>query len=154
MFFKDSIIILTSNIGASLGNKSSLGFSQSSDSTDNKIKEEAKNILSPELVNRLDEVVVFNPLEHVHLLKIFKTHSRSLKKKLRPKGITISISDEAATFMCSAAAEENMGARPLKRLMQAEVEDKIVSYYYKNSSREKTHFKFSLSEKDIIYSVD
>tara|TARA_R110001583_G_scaffold8965_23_gene42410 strand:+ start:12856 stop:15276 length:2421 start_codon:yes stop_codon:yes gene_type:complete len=153
-YFKDSIIILTSNIGASLGNKSSLGFSQSSDSTDNKIKEEAKNILSPELVNRLDEVVVFNPLEHVHLLKIFKTHSRSLKKKLRPKGITISISDEAATFMCSAAAEENMGARPLKRLMQAEVEDKIVSYYYKNSSREKTHFKFSLSEKDIIYSVD
>ena len=153
-YFKDSIIILTSNIGASLSNKSPLGFSQSSDSTDNKIKEEAKNILSPELVNRLDEVVVFNPLSPIHLLKILKTYTRSLKKKLRPKGITISISDEAATFMCSAAAEENMGARPLKRLMQTEVENQIVSYYYKNSSREKTHFKFSLSEKDIIYSID
>lgn len=153
-YFKDSIIILTSNIGASLINKSPLGFSQPSDSTDNKIKEEAKNVLSPELVNRLDEVVVFNALDDAHLLKIFNASIRSLRKKLRPKGITISVSEEAAVFICTAAAKEKMGARPLKRLMQAEVENQIVSYYYKNSSREKTHFEFSLSEKDIIYSVD
>jgi ATP-dependent Clp protease ATP-binding subunit ClpC len=153
-YFKDSIIILTSNIGASLSSKSPLGFSQSIRSMDDKIKEEAKSILSPELVNRLDEVVVFNPLDQVHLLKIFKAHTRSLKKKLRTKGITISISDEAATHICTAAASESMGARPLKRLIQTEVEDKIVSYYYKNSSREKTHFNFHLSEKDIIYSID
>ena len=153
-YFKDSIIILTSNIGASLANKTSLGFSHSSDSIDNKIKEEAKNILSPELLNRLDEVVVFNALNDTHLLKIFNASIRSLRKKLRPKGITIAVSQEAAVFICSAAANENMGARPLKRLMQSQIEDKVVNYYYNNTSRQKTHFKFSLLEKDIIYSVD
>ena len=153
-YFKDCIIILTSNIGAELSSKSTLGFSHSPNSTDEKIKEKAKNILSPELLNRLDEVIVFNPLEEVDLLKILKSHIRSLNTRLRRKGITFSISDEAASFLCASAASEKMGARPLKRLVQSEIEDKIVSYYYKNTSTEKTHFTFSLSEKEIIYTVD
>jgi ATP-dependent Clp protease ATP-binding subunit ClpC len=153
-YFKDSIVILTSNIGASLTNKVPLGFAPSATSTDNKIKEEAKSILSPELVNRLDEIVVFNPLDEVHLLKILKVNIRSLSKKLRPKNITLTIDEDVSLFLCSLAADENMGARPLKRLMQSEIEDKIVSHYYNNSSKQKSHFQFSLVEKDIIYTVD
>ena len=153
-YFKDSIVILTSNIGASLTNKVPLGFAPSATSTDNKIKEEAKSILSPELVNRLDEIVVFNPLDEVHLLKILKVNIRSLSKKLRPKNITLTIDEDVSLFLCSLAADEKMGARPLKRLMQSEIEDKIVSHYYKNSSKQKSHFQFSLVEKNIIYTVD
>ena len=97
---------------------------------------------------------MFNPLDEVHLLKILKVNIRSLSKKLRPKNITLTIDEDVSLFLCSLAADEKMGARPLKRLMQSEIEDKIVSHYYKNSSKQKSHFQFSLVEKDIIYTVD
>lgn len=148
-YFKDSIIILTSNIGASLTSKSSLGFSQQENSSESKIKEEAKSILSPELVNRLDDIVVFNHLEEGDLIKIFNSNIRKLSQKLKSKNIKISVSEEARSLLCKKASEEKMGARPLKRIIQSEIEDKIVDFYFKNKTDQNLEFNFIVKNDQI-----
>ncbi len=154
VYFKDTIIILTSNIGSDLTTKSSLGFSPVPVSNDAKIYDLAKKILSPELVNRLDSVIVFNHLKQDHLLKIFKSEIRKLSFKLRSKKIKLAINSEAAEFICEQASKEKMGARPLKRLIKSNIEDKIVEYYFNNKEEKQLKFNFLLQEEEIIYSID
>ena len=153
-YFKDSIIILTGNIGSALTNKSSLGFSQGSDSNIEKIKEEAKKILSPELINRLDDVIVFNNLDAEHLIKIFKYNLRKLSAKLRRKNIYLKTLPEVMEFICSKAAHEKMGARPLRRLIQSQIEDQIVNYYFKNEQTGRSCFNFHIDGDQIKFKVN
>ncbi len=79
-YFKDSIIILTSNIGSDLTTKESLGFAPAVNSQDEKITDAAKKILSPELVNRLNQIVIFNHLTKSDLAKIFHSEISKLRK--------------------------------------------------------------------------
>ena len=154
VYFKDTIIILTSNIGSDLTTKSSLGFSPVPVSNDVKIHDLAKKILSPELVNRLDSVIVFNHLKQDHLLKIFKSEIRKLSSKLRSKKIKLIINSEAAEFICEQASKEKMGARPLKRLIKSNIEDKIVEHYFNNQEEKELKFNFLLQEEQVIYNID
>jgi len=154
VYFKDTIIILTSNIGSDLTTKSSLGFSPTPVSNDTKIHDLAKKILSPELVNRLDSVIVFNHLKQDHLLKIFKSEIRKLSSKLRSKKIKLIINSEAAEFICEQASKEKMGARPLKRLIKSNIEDKIVEHYFNNQEEKELKFNFLLQEEQVIYNID
>lgn len=154
VYFKDTIIILTSNIGSDLTTKSSLGFSPIPVSNDVKIHDLAKKILSPELVNRLDSVIVFNHLKQDHLLKIFKSEIRKLSSKLRSKKIKLIINSEAAEFICKQASKEKMGARPLKRLIKSNIEDKIVEHYFNNQEEKELKFNFLLQEEQVIYNID
>ena len=154
VYFKDTIIILTSNIGSDLTTKSSLGFSPIPVSNDTKIYDLAKKILSPELVNRLDSVIVFNHLKQDHLLKIFKSEIRKLSSKLRSKKIKLIINSEAAEFICKQASKEKMGARPLKRLIKSNIEDKIVEHYFNNQEEKELKFNFLLQKEQVIYNID
>jgi ATP-dependent Clp protease ATP-binding subunit ClpC len=151
--FKDTIIILTSNIGSELTTKSTLGFGPSAESNTSKIHDAAKKILSPELINRLDEIVVFNHLEEKDLHKIFKNQIRNLQTKLKSKNIKINYSDEVLEFMCHQAASEKMGARPLKRLIQQNIEDQIVDYYYNNDIISSALFNFTVVGEEIRYNI-
>ena len=154
VYFKDTIIILTSNIGSDLTTKSSLGFSPTPVSNDTKIYDLAKKILSPELVNRLDSVIVFNHLKQDHLLKIFKSEIRKLSSKLRSKKIKLIINSDAAEFICKQASKEKMGARPLKRLIKSNIEDKIVEHYFNNQEEKELKFNFLIKEEQVIYNID
>lgn len=153
-YFKDVIVILTSNIGSDLTTKSPLGFSPSPESNLSKIKEEAKKILSPELINRLSDIVVFNHLGEHSLAKIFKQHIRDLSKQLKVRDIRVSISDEVVSHLCKQAAEEQMGARPLKRLIDLEIEDQIINFYFKNSEKRPLCFRFYLKKEKVRYKID
>ena len=123
-------------------------------SNDTKIHDLAKKILSPELVNRLDSVIVFNHLKQDHLLKIFKSEIRKLSSKLRSKKIKLIINSEAAEFICEQASKEKMGARPLKRLIKSNIEDKIVEHYFNNQEEKELKFNFLLQEEQVIYNID
>lgn len=152
-YFKDCIIILTSNIGSDLTTKSSLGFAPAPEANQEKIIASAKKILSPELINRLDEIIVFNHLEQEDLARIFKTEISSLRQKLRRKKIKINYSNEVLEYICEKAASEKMGARPLKRLVQQNIEDEIVNYYFENECNDPLSFDFLLENKEIIYYI-
>ena len=154
VYFKDTIIILTSNIGSELTTKSSLGFSPIPVSNDEKIYDTAKKILSPELVNRLDSVIVFNHLKQEHLYKIFKSETRKLSSKLKKQNILLNISEEAGKLICDQAAEEKMGARPLKRLIKSQIEDPVVEYYFKNQSEKQIKFNLFLQGDTIKHNID
>jgi len=153
VFFKDSIVILTSNIGSNLVSKSTLGFGPSENSTEDKVLDLAKNTFSPELINRLDEVVIFNHLSQQDLEKIFYKEFKSLQRKLRSKKISISVNDEVVEFICSKSAEEKLGARPLKRLLQKNIEDKIVDFYFKKELDSPQKFLFYLKDGCVSYKI-
>jgi len=153
VFFKDSIVILTSNIGSNLVSKSTLGFGPSSNSTEDKVLDLVKNTFSPELINRLDEVVVFNHLSQQDLEKIFHKELKSLQRKLKSKKISISVNDEVVEFICSKSAEEKLGARPLKRLLQKNIEDKIVDFYFKKELDSPQNFLFYLKDDCVSYKI-
>tara|TARA_Y100001937_G_C7131788_1_gene337880 strand:+ start:1920 stop:4334 length:2415 start_codon:yes stop_codon:yes gene_type:complete len=153
VYFKDCIIILTSNIGSDLTSKSTLGFAPNSEDNNSKIKDLARKSLSPELVNRLDEVIVFNHLSKDNLIKIFAKEISSLKRKLKSKKISIDFDPSAIDSICERASSEKMGARPLKRLIHSEIEDKIVDFYYKNSSDIEQNFLFSLKDDEIVFDL-
>ena len=152
-YFKDTIIILTSNIGSDLTSKSTLGFGPSAESNTSKIHDAAKKVLSPELINRLDEIIIFNHLEEKDLQKIFKNQIKILQSKLKPKSIKINYSNEVIEFLCQKAASEKMGARPLKRLIQQNIEDQIVDYYYNNDIISSVLFNFTLKDNEISYDI-
>ncbi len=153
VYFKDCIIILTSNIGSDLTSKSTLGFAPNSEDNNSKIKDLARKSLSPELVNRLDEVIVFNHLSKDNLIKIFAKEISALKRKLKSKKISIDFDPSAIDSICERASSEKMGARPLKRLIHSEIEDKIVDFYYKNSSDIEQNFLFSLKDDEIVFDL-
>lgn len=154
VFFKDSIVILTSNIGSDLTVKSSLGFSPANDDISSKIKESAKKILSTELINRLDEIVTFNHLSTPDLKIIFEKTVKDLKLKLKSKKIIFNYDDKVSDFICEKAASEKMGARPLKRLIQSNIEDKIVDYYFKDNSDHPRNFFFYLKNNKICFKIE
>ncbi len=124
-FFHHSIVILTSNIGAELITKSSLGFGQTT-SQGQKVRDLAKSILSPELINRLDDVIVFNNLELKDLLYIFDIEIKFYEKTLKKHNLSLEITNEAKEYLCKEALKANMGARPLNKVISKDIIDSIL----------------------------
>jgi ATP-dependent Clp protease ATP-binding subunit ClpC len=152
-YFKDSIIILTSNIGAELTTKSTLGFSPDTIDNKSKIIDSAKKILSPELINRLDDVIVFNHLEHDSLVAIFNHEVKQINDKLKIKKIRVNYSNAVCSYICTLASKEKMGARPLKRLIKQYIEDQVVDFYYETQLTSKVTLNFELSDDNISYKI-
>jgi ATP-dependent Clp protease ATP-binding subunit ClpC len=153
-YFHNCIIILTSNIGAHLLEKSSLGFSISDSlSKDESIKKEALKILSPELFNRIDEVVVFNNLSKSDMKTIFKQKIKNLNKNLKPKKIVIDVSDDVCDFICEESKKSNLGARPLDRCIKKYIEDSICLEFSDKNIQAVNIFQFKLEGGEIKYEM-
>ncbi len=121
--FKNTIIILTSNLGANLiDKKGSLGFLNTSNSNRDKIIEEAKNKISPELVNRFDGIVLFNNFSEKDLNKIINIELNKVKSKLKLKNISVKFNNSVKKYILKKTIEENLGGRPVRRIVQSEIE--------------------------------
>ncbi|MDD4875834.1 MAG: ATP-dependent Clp protease ATP-binding subunit [Dehalococcoidales bacterium] len=134
--FRNSIIIMTSNIGAELIRKgSSIGFAVHNDEAKNqeesyntmkdKLLGELKKSFRPEFLNRVDGVVVFHSLNKEHIRKIVDLMLVNVAKQLSEKGIKMEVTDEAKDFLGKKGYDEVFGARPLRRVIQDMVEDKL-----------------------------
>ena len=134
--FKNTVVIMTSNIGARLiteKSKSSLGFGTKEGSSEddyNSIKEkvlgELKNVFRPELLNRIDEIIVFHKLTEENIEKITGIMTNSLKKRVEALGYELEITDEAIKHLAKNGYDDLYGARPLRRAIQSEVEDLLA----------------------------
>ncbi len=132
--FKNTIIIMTSNIGAKFITDKGvvLGFSdvdpQMSDEkiTTEKIMHELKNVFKPELLNRVDETIVFKRLSLQDVKLITRKTLDILSQRVKSMDITISFSEEAIERISQKGLDDAYGARPLKRLIQHEIEDKLA----------------------------
>lgn len=131
--FKNTIIILTSNLGADLvDKKSSVGFLQNENNNSDKIFEEAKKKLSPELVNRFDGIVLFNNFKESELKKIITIEFNNVKLKLKNKDIKCTLNPKARAEILRRTLEQNLGGRPIRRIIQNEVEVAISKFIIHN----------------------
>ena len=132
--FRNTVIIMTSNAGArSITADKKLGFAQLDDGflPPAEIKanamEELKRIMAPELINRIDDIVVFNPLKRDEISKILDIQIAELENRLSEKNIHLSIKPKARDYLLDHGYEPSMGARPMRRLIQNEIEDQLAN---------------------------
>ncbi len=129
--FKNTIIIMTSNLGATaLRDEKSVGFSTKDKKKDHKamkkrILEELKNTFRPEFINRIDETIVFHSLEKDELTEIVKLMGNTIIKRLKELDIHVKITPAANEVIAKAGFDPEYGARPLRRALQKEVEDRL-----------------------------
>ena len=129
--FKNTVIIMTSNVGARLitNSKATLGFSQTEDKEqDNikaKVKEELKNVFRPEFLNRVDEIIVFSKLTSDEIKEIASLMLANLSDRLKALGTELSVTDNALEEIASQGFDECYGARPLRRAITTLIEDPL-----------------------------
>ncbi|MCY4673904.1 MAG: ATP-dependent Clp protease ATP-binding subunit [Bacteroidetes bacterium] len=131
--FRNTVIIMTSNIGARDIRNSGfgLGFSQSSEVFDYKamkstIEIALKNVFNPEFLNRVDDVIVFHSLERKHIFQIIELLSQELFTRVQALGISVELQPSANDFLVERGYDAKFGARPLKRAIQRYLEDPLA----------------------------
>ena len=122
--FQNTIIIMTSNAGSNLNNNS-IGFGNETIDK-SKIEDRLKDVFKPEFLNRIDEIVAFNPLSTEQLLKIVDLMLEDTKKVLLYKDISLQVSEKAKKFILEKGTNLKYGARPLRRAIQRYIEDEIA----------------------------
>ena len=162
--FKNTVIIMTSNIGASLisNNKNALGFSGDNDEkTRNKrnrelVIEEIKKTFKPELINRIDELIVFNLLTKQEIKKVTIRMLNEIKTRLKDKNIVIEFTDSVVNQLSEKGFDKVYGARPLRRLITSEIEDMLSDKYLKGELTKGKYIcefknkKFVVKEKSLV----
>ena len=128
--FRNTVIIMTSNVGASTIRKNSrLGFTAGDDTDYENMKEnvlqELKRTFRPEFLNRIDDVIVFHPLEEVHLQQIVSLMAEELRKRLKEQDIDFILTEEAKKHLAKEGYDPTYGARPLRRVIQKHIEDRL-----------------------------
>ncbi len=121
--FENTIIIMTSNAGSNL-NTNSIGFGDSRISK-NKMLDALKDLFRPEFLNRIDEIITFQPLNNDQLLQIVNLMLSDTQKVLNDKNITMTVSDNAKSYLLKKGTDAKYGARPLRRAIQRYVEDEL-----------------------------
>ena len=128
--FKNTIIIMTSNIGARyITDRKKLGFGSGEkreyDESKNEIIKELKKEFRPEIINRIDEIIVFHQLENSEIIDIAKIMLKQIEKRLEEKKYFVKIDDSVAEIIVNSEIDKNYGARPLRRKIQELVEDRL-----------------------------
>ena len=131
--FRNTVIIMTSNVGARLITEPKrLGFAagdtdrvKTYEDMKNNVMSELKKTFRPEFLNRVDEIIVFHPLEMEHTMKIVELMIDVLAKRLKQNDITLEVSDNAKAFIAKKGFDQTFGARPLRRTIQTMIEDRL-----------------------------
>ncbi len=130
--FKNTVIIMTSNAGArKITKKGTVGFSSADEDVlpyeeiRSNAMNELKKLLSPELINRIDDIIVFEPLTREQISAILDNQLSELASRIAEKSLSISFTDDARNYLIDHGYDPSMGARPMRRLIQREIEDPL-----------------------------
>ena len=134
--FRNSIILMTSNVGADvIGRSTALGFARHRDTAGNeqeayddmrdKVLAELKHVFRPEFMNRIDGVIVFHALSREHINDIVDLEIDKVCRRLHDHGLSLGLTDEAREYLGEKGYDPNLGARPLRRVIQMEIEDAL-----------------------------
>ena len=132
--FSNTVIIMTSNAGAkAIVDPKKLGFAVKEDPADDykrmkqNVMDEVKMIFRPEFLNRIDEIIVFHALDKTHMKKIVTLMCRDLTKRVEDQmGIRLTLRESAKALIVEKGTDAKYGARPLRRALQTELEDKLA----------------------------
>lgn len=149
--FKNTIIIMTSNVGAQTLNKErSLGFGsgrheQTSEEETDKILEEAKASFKPEFLNRIDQLIVFAPLDKESIKSILTLEVNKVKGRLKAKSIEFDLDEQAEAFLMTKGHDPQYGARPMRRTVEQYLEDPLAEEIIKGNLDQESKYKVSLN---------
>ena len=145
--FKNTLIIMTSNIGSHL----ILEDPALSESTREKVADELKARFKPEFLNRIDEIITFKALDLSAIKEIVKLSLKDLENKLKPKHITLEFSDKMVDYLANNAYDPHYGARPLRRYIQKEIETSLAKKILANEIHEKSNVLIDLDNNHIVF---
>ena len=151
--FKNTVIIMTSNIGAEHINFSEDQKSKIEVFTKEKVYEEIKVNFKPEFINRIDEIILFNRLTKNEMKEILKIQIQDLLKLLKDKKIKISVDKNAEDWLINEGFSASYGARPLKRVIQNFIEDKIALMIISNELKEDKEVLVSTKNNDLTFNI-
>ncbi len=151
--FRDTIVIMTSNLGAREMQKGPrLGFAESEaqQNKDRKMKliDELKRHFNPEFLNRIDEIITFHTLSPEHIRQIIDILARDLNNRLFEKQIQIDLNDEAKDHIATMGYDEKYGARPLRRALQREIEDHMATRMLEGAYKEPTTISVTIKKDE------
>ncbi len=155
--FRNTIIIMTSNLGARIIEKATpLGFQRSSsEDAYLKIKDnvlsELKKTFNPEFLNRVDEIVVFHPLDKAHLLSIIDLLINETNKKLSEHGLMINVSLEVKEWLLTKYYNPSYGARPMRRAIYKEIEDILSEEILKGAFQQSHMINVELQNGSLAF---
>ena len=147
--FKNSIIVLTSNLGSQSINDLSIR-NENQYEIKKVIDGELKKFFKPEFLNRLDEIVIFNNLNKDELAKIAKIEFKELEKRLNKKNLRLRITEDAINILVDRSFDHIYGARPLKRIIKKEIETKIANNILNNHYLKNNLVEIYLQENTLI----
>ncbi len=155
--FRNTLIIMTSNLGTRfLTTKGHMGFREQSPEGDQKsaeqmINQELKKEFSPEFINRIDDIIVFNPLTQAELRAICRLLVDDVNQALVQKNVRITIDDSVVDWLLKKAEEEaNSGARPLRRAIQRYIEDELSEYMIRQKDIVPERIEFTMNGDEVV----
>lgn len=159
--FKNTVIIMTSNAGAeSIISPKRLGFGAVADEKadykvmKDRVMEEVKHIFKPEFINRIDEIIVFHPLNKGHMKDIVTIMLKEIMKRTKEQmNITLSVDEAAKEFLINKGYDEKYGARPLRRTIQSCLEDRLAEEILDGAVKEGDEVLVSQGEAELKFSV-
>jgi hypothetical protein len=155
--FRNTIMIMTSNLGTREVREQGMGIGFTNETGVSKEKinstlmKELKKFFKPEFLNRLDDVIVFNPLEKEHIFQIFDVEIMGLKNRITNIGYTLEISEKMKEYVVNEGYDADNGARPLKRSIEKNIEDPISEELLKGDIKEgETLFVDYVDDKIVV----
>ncbi len=157
VYFRNTVIIMTSNVGAELIRKTgSLGFKAQKDEITyedmkNKLLEEVKRTFKPEFLNRIDDIIVFRQLVKDDLQRIIDIEIGFVAQRLKEQNITLEVSPEAKELLIEKGFDPVFGARPLKRTIQRFLEDTLASEIISKKFKEGSTVKVLRKNEELVF---
>ncbi|MBN1409371.1 MAG: ATP-dependent Clp protease ATP-binding subunit [Spirochaetales bacterium] len=155
--FRNTVLIMTSNVGArKISRDSSVGF-QTEDGImhfqeiKSSVMNELKHIFNPEFINRIDEIVVFHSLDKKQLGQIFMLMIQEIEDRMKEQNMTIEVKKKAKEFLVDIGWDEKFGARPLRRIIQKEIEDPLSLEILKGKFTSGSCIVVDLKQNKIIF---
>ena len=157
--FKNTVIIMTSNVGASLiTTQGKLGFSTGDSAKQDKyeklkdtVNEELKKAFRPEFLNRIDDIIVFSHLSKEEIREIVDLMMRDLFKRLSERELSIEVTDEVKDYLAKDGYNEAYGARPLRRLIQKKIEDELAEEILTNAYQPGDTILLKLVDDKLVF---
>ena len=157
--FKNTVIIMTSNVGASMiATQGRLGFSATDDAKKDKyeklketVNEELKKAFRPEFLNRIDDIIVFSHLSKEEIRQIVDLMMKDLFKRLSERELSIEVTDEVKDYLAKDGYNEAYGARPLRRLIQKKIEDQLAEEILTNAYKPGDTIVLKLKDDNIVF---
>ena len=155
--FKNTVIIMTTNLGARDISRGAMGFSLEGSSENDyqlmkaKVNEELKRSFRPEFLNRVDETIVFPQLSQAELLQIVELFIKRLATRLEERDLTLELTSKAKGRLMELGYEPSLGARPLRRAVQREIEDRISEQILQGELKNSSHIVVDFENDEFTF---